>query len=49
MKARSRELESPRLIKSRILNHLPRWNRNESWELALTILEWLHENEPTAD
>ncbi|MBD2731151.1 hypothetical protein H6G96_33755 [Nostoc sp. FACHB-892] len=49
VKARSRELESPRLIKSRILNHLPRWNRNESWELALTILEWLHENEPTAD
>ncbi|WP_414546258.1 hypothetical protein [Nostoc sp. CCY0012] len=43
--ARSGELENPESIKGRILHHLPTWNRNESWELALTILSWLQQND----
>ncbi|BAY66794.1 MULTISPECIES: hypothetical protein [Calothrix] len=43
--ARSGDLESPELITGRILNHLPHWDRNKSWELALTILSWLQESE----
>ncbi|MBD2505604.1 hypothetical protein [Anabaena azotica] len=45
--ARSRRLEQPELLTARILNHLPRWDRKESWKLALTILQWLQESEAT--
>ncbi|AFY45747.1 hypothetical protein Nos7107_5249 [Nostoc sp. PCC 7107] len=47
--ARSRRLDSPELLTGQILNHLPQWNRKESWKLALTILQWLQESEPTVD
>ncbi|GAX38870.1 hypothetical protein [Nodularia sp. NIES-3585] len=47
--ARSGELENPESIKGRILHNLPIWNRNESWELALTILIWLQESERNTD
>lgn len=46
--ARSGDLESPKLIEGRILHNLPKWNRNESWELALTILRWLQQSDRNA-
>lgn len=49
LKARSGKLQDPEILQAKILNHLPHWDRKKSWELALTILRWLQENEPTAD
>lgn len=43
--ARGGELEHPQIFQSRILNHLPHWDRQESWELALVILKWLQESD----
>ncbi|WP_341529963.1 hypothetical protein [Nostoc sp. UHCC 0302] len=47
--ARNRRLDEPGLLAGQILNHLPRWNRNQSWKLALTILQWLQESETNVD
>jgi hypothetical protein len=47
--ARGGELETPELIRVRILNNLSEWDRKESWELALTILSWLQESEHNPD
>ncbi|WP_414569373.1 hypothetical protein [Nostoc sp. CCY 9925] len=43
--ARGGELENPAIFLAKVLNHLPNWERRESWELALTILSWLQETE----
>ncbi|WP_193200434.1 hypothetical protein [Nostoc sp. MG11] len=47
--SRSGELEDPQILQSRILNHLPHWDRQKSWELVLTILRWLQESDPTSE